>query len=148
MYSHAMLIAHFMRGVSAIMSRTPSLSSSSSSHSSDLEIIEPVQLTRPRKSHNTKKPTAIATTRGRPQKRLTSSKRVSPKAAGSKKLSPRKPLTPTTKTANAKERKHKQYVKKRAAEAEVEKILRMPSTYWRVLRNGKQYRSFGGARAR
>lgn len=86
-------------------------------------------------------------TRGRPQKRLTSSKRVS-QHRRSKKLIHRKPLTPTTKTAMAKERQHRRYEKKRATEAEAEKILRTPSTYWRVLRDGKKYRSFGGTRVR
>lgn len=130
----------------AIMPRTPSHSPNleviepASTHSPDLEVVSPTRPIRP--------VLTTTTTRGRPQKRLTSSKRVSAKTAGSKQRSPRKPLMPTTKTAMAKERKHRRYVKKRAAEAEVERVLRRPETYWRVLRNGKQYRSFGGTRVR
>jgi len=57
-------------------------------------------------------------------------------------------VTPTTKTAIAKERRHKLYEKKRAAQREMDTVLRMPETYWRVLRSGKKYRSYGGVRAR
>ncbi|KAK1825552.1 hypothetical protein LTR12_000354 [Friedmanniomyces endolithicus] len=83
--------------------------------------------------------------RGRPAKRLTSCKRISTKS-GPTKDTPRKPLTPTTKTAIAKERRHRSYVKKRAQQAEEDKILSREATYWRVLRSGKKYRSLGGTR--
>ncbi|KAK0335772.1 hypothetical protein LTR91_012878 [Friedmanniomyces endolithicus] len=83
--------------------------------------------------------------RGRPAKRLTSCKRISTKSGPAKDVS-RKPLTPTTKTAIAKERRHRSYVKKRALQAEEDKILSREATYWRVLRSGKKYRSLGGAR--
>jgi len=84
--------------------------------------------------------------RGRPAKRLTSCKRISTKSGPAKKDSPRKPLTPTTKTALAKERRHRSYVKKRALQAEEDKISSQEATYWRVLRSGKKYRSLGGTR--
>jgi len=84
--------------------------------------------------------------RGRPAKRLTSCKRISTKSGPAKKDCLRKPLTPTTKTALAKERRHRSYVKKRALQAEEDKILSQESTYWRVLRSGKKYRSLGGTR--
>ena len=87
---------------------------------------------------NTSKPT-----RGRPQKRLSSSiQRAAPP-----KLSVRMPLTPTTKTSNMKERKHRQYMKKRDADAEMDKILRIMMTYKRMIRSGSWYPSFGGCRA-
>ncbi|KAK5138265.1 hypothetical protein LTR08_003326 [Meristemomyces frigidus] len=96
-------------------------------------------------------PTALIisteTHRGRPPKRVTSSNRVGSKRDAVKRFFGRKPLTPTTKTANTKERKHRMYIKKREAEAEMARVLRMPATYWRVLRNGKKYRSLGGTRA-
>ncbi|KAK0281163.1 hypothetical protein LTR91_000243 [Friedmanniomyces endolithicus] len=84
--------------------------------------------------------------RGRPAKRLTSCKRISTKCGPMKKDSPRKPLTPTTKTTMAKERRHRAYVKKRAQKAEEDRILSREATYWRVLRSGKKYRSLGGTR--
>jgi len=94
------------------------------------------------------RPTQINTSaRGRPQARRTSAHRVSQNRRGQK-LIHRKPLTPTTNTAMLKERAHKRNEKKRAKEAAIEKILQNPSTYWRVLRDGKKYRSFGGTRAR
>ncbi|KAK3673795.1 hypothetical protein LTR78_006349 [Recurvomyces mirabilis] len=82
--------------------------------------------------------------RGRPTKRVTSSKRVDTR----KQPAARKPLTPTTKTARTKERRHRAYLRKRDADAQKEKILGCSSTYWRVLRSGPSYRSFGGTRAR
>ena len=87
------------------------------------------------------------TPRGRPNARRTSAERVS-QDRRKHRLATRKPLTPTTKTAIAKERKHKQYLKKRAKDVELEKILRTADTYWRVLRNGKRYRSLGDTRTR
>ncbi|KAK0284134.1 hypothetical protein LTR35_005848 [Friedmanniomyces endolithicus] len=87
-----------------------------------------------------------ATKRGRPAKRLTSCKRISTESGPAKKDCLRKPLTPTTKTALAKERRHRYYVKKRALQAEEDKILSQEATYWRVLRSGKKYRSLGGTR--
>ncbi|TKA70259.1 hypothetical protein B0A55_07766 [Friedmanniomyces simplex] len=102
-------------------------------------------------SHATPPPTPTTPTqpaspkRGRPAKRLTSSKRICTKA-GSKKLSSRKPLNPTTKTAIAKERRHRLYEKKRARQAQEDRLLSEQATYWIVLRSGKKYRSFGGTR--
>lgn len=61
---------------------------------------------------------------------------------------PTKPMTPITKTYLAKERRHRHYEKKRAAEIEQGRFLKLPSTYYRVLRSGNRYKTFGGARAR
>lgn len=101
--------------------------------------------------HTTSKPYNLTdltiAPRGRPNARKTSAERVS-QDRRKHRLATRKPLTPTTTTAIAKERKHKQYLKKRAKEAELERILRTADTYWRFLTNGKKYRSFGGTRAR
>ncbi|KAK3067914.1 hypothetical protein LTR53_014909 [Teratosphaeriaceae sp. CCFEE 6253] len=86
-----------------------------------------------------------ASKRGRPAKRLTSSKRIVTTAPGNKLLS-RKPLTPTTWSAIKKERRHKSYLNRRAREADSAKVLGRAATYWVVLRNGKKYRSLGGTR--
>ncbi|KAK5729507.1 hypothetical protein LTR17_011927 [Elasticomyces elasticus] len=83
--------------------------------------------------------------RGRPAKRLTSSRRISTKA-GPKELSSRKPLTPTTKTAITKERRHKLYTRKREQQAKEDKVLGQQATYVMVLRSGKKYRTLGGTR--
>ncbi|KAK3642384.1 hypothetical protein LTR56_010737 [Elasticomyces elasticus] len=83
--------------------------------------------------------------RGRPAKRLTSSKRISTKA-GPTELHMRKPLTPTTKTAIAKERRHKLYTRKREQQAKEGKVLGQQATYVMVLRSGKKYRTLGGTR--
>ncbi|KAK5116692.1 hypothetical protein LTR62_007366 [Meristemomyces frigidus] len=94
---------------------------------------------------NTNLPTPPHTPRprGRPVKRLTSSKR-----AGAKKPpAVRKPLTPTTKTAILKARRHRAYLRKWQIEAMETAVLRRPGTYLRVLRDGKTYRSLGGTSA-
>ncbi|KAK0256773.1 hypothetical protein B0A54_06904 [Friedmanniomyces endolithicus] len=109
--------------------------SSTASNSIDLVAVTPTAL----KQSATPK-------RGRPAKRLTSCKRISTKCGPMKKDDPRKTLTPTTKTALAKERRHRAYVKKRAQKAEEDRILSREATYWRVLRSGKKYRSLGGTR--
>lgn len=90
-------------------------------------------------------PTKPKPTRGRPRNRLTSAQR-SPITAGRKKLARRKPLTPTTRTAIAKERRHRAYLRKREGEMEEAKVLGKAGTYWRALRSGRRYRALGGAR--
>ncbi|KAF2770052.1 hypothetical protein EJ03DRAFT_79216 [Teratosphaeria nubilosa] len=59
----------------------------------------------------------------------------------------RKPLTPTTRLEILKERRHRAYERKRAEERRRAMLLGREETYWRVLRSGARYRSFGGAKA-
>lgn len=108
----------------------------------------------PRKpKHET--PSPVETTpRGRPQARKTSSKRVSLQSQASKvrrqdsRGRRRNPLTPTTQAAITKERKFRRMVRQREREAEMERVLGREETYFRVLRSGRRWRVFGGARAR
>lgn len=75
-----------------------------------------------------------------------------PKRSTSEKRKPKVnlPITPTTRAENlrkiARKRRKTLYLKKKQAERDAQQILRRPMTYWRVLRDGKRYRSFGGTR--
>ncbi|EMC97129.1 hypothetical protein BAUCODRAFT_147284 [Baudoinia panamericana UAMH 10762] len=90
--------------------------------------------------------------RGRPAKHLGSSakrtkrKNQSHKLKARKPMGPRKQITPTTKKDLLKERAYGRYARKRTREQQEQAVLRKVETYFRVLRDGKKYRSLGGVR--
>ena len=55
------------------------------------------------------------------------------------------PLTPTTLKKRMQKRSRTRKQNQWAAQAKQESLLSKESTYWRILRNGKQYRSLVGA---